>query len=244
MAFFNVLRGIIRWCVPYGIIMFRRKKHTRKKEHKPEERTGYEQVSPYATYAPWKTDDIFSSSYDIVKNNTLVDKYRCYELWQLVKESSKLEGGILEIGVWRGGTGALIAKQAETCGIKSSVYLCDTFTGVVKAGENDSAYRGGEHADTSRPVVEDLIEKLQLKNIKILAGIFPDETSQYIEEENFYFDSLTYLDKLRSVRYTGSMVYNETLLKKSAKNRICDFTSVHPPPLHSQNLLKSGVGSV
>jgi O-methyltransferase len=124
----------------------------------------------------------------MIKNNTLVDKYRCYELWQLVKESAKLEGGgIIEVGVWRGGSGALIAKQAEICGIKSSVYLCDTFTGIVKAGKNDWAYSGGEHDDTSKTRVEDLIEKLQLKNTTIMAVIFPDETSQFIAETNFRF---------------------------------------------------------
>ena len=147
----------------------------------------YERVVPAASYAPWVTDSIFSSIYNIIKANTLVDKYRCYELWQLIKESSKLEGAIIEIGVWRGGTGALIAKQAEICGLKATVYLCDTFTGVVKASENDDKYKGGEHADTSRIVVEELIKKLDLKNTKILVGIFPDETSEFIEENNFRF---------------------------------------------------------
>ncbi len=41
-----------------------------------------------------------------------MDKLRCYELWTLVAQSCKLsDGDILEVGVWRGGTGALIAKH-------------------------------------------------------------------------------------------------------------------------------------
>jgi O-methyltransferase len=148
---------------------------------------GYEQITPEATYAPWTTDRSFSEIYETIKSNTLVDKYRCYELWQLVKESAKLDGAIIEIGVWRGGTGSLIAKQAELCGIRSTVYLCDTFTGVVKAGTNDSRYRNGEHADTSKVTVEGLVKKLGLKNTKILVGIFPDETSPYIEDCTFRF---------------------------------------------------------
>jgi hypothetical protein len=147
----------------------------------------YEQILPCASYAPWLTDSIFISVYETIKNNTLVDKYRCYELWQLVKESSKLDGAIIEVGVWRGGTGALIAKQAELCGIKSTVYLCDTFTGVVKAGKNDSSYNGGEHADTSKETVEKLIEKMELKNTKILVGIFPDDTEMYVKDKKFRF---------------------------------------------------------
>lgn len=105
--------------------------------------TNYDTVLPQATYAPWLTDNTFNKIYEIIRNYSLVDKYRCYELWQLVKESAKLNGALIEVGAWRGGSGALIAKQAELNGIKDKVYLCDTFAGVVKAGEKDSGYRGG-----------------------------------------------------------------------------------------------------
>jgi O-methyltransferase len=148
---------------------------------------GYEQVLPWATYAPWSVDNDFISIYGKIKNYTKVDKYRCFELWQLVKESSKLDGAIIEVGVWRGGSGCLIAKQAEYCNIKSTVYLCDTFTGVVKAGENDSLYKNGEHADTSKETVEKLIKRLGLWNVKILTGIFPDETQVFIKDDTFSF---------------------------------------------------------
>ena len=81
----------------------------------------------------------------------------------------------------RGGTGALIAKQAKNCGIGDMIYLCDTFTGVVKAGPNDSAYKGGEHKDTTRQVVDKLIfSQMKLDNVKILEGIFPDQTGNKI----------------------------------------------------------------
>jgi len=94
---------------------------------------------------------------------------------------------LIEVGVWRGGTGALIAKQAKLNDIKGKVYLCDTFTGVVKAGEKDSSYKGGEHADTSKEKVEEVIKKLKLDNTKILVGIFPEETSKLVNDERFCF---------------------------------------------------------
>ncbi|MDR1196390.1 MAG: TylF/MycF family methyltransferase, partial [Endomicrobium sp.] len=141
----------------------------------------------YEIYAPWRTDLAFIEVYNQIKNNTLVDIYRCYELWQLVNETSGLEGAIIEIGVWRGGTGALIAKQAELLGITSHVYLCDTFTGVVKAGENDSSYKGGEHSDASKSTVDALINKLGLSNTKILVGIFPEDTSEMVADSTFRF---------------------------------------------------------
>ncbi len=148
---------------------------------------GHEADIPLATYAPWSQDEPFNEAYKIIKKYTLVDKLRCYELWQLVKETAKLDGALIEVGAWRGGSGALIAKQAKLCGIKDIVYLCDTFTGVVKAGERDSNYKGGEHADTSKQDVEEVLGKLMLDNTLILVGIFPEETSKFITDNIFRF---------------------------------------------------------
>jgi O-methyltransferase len=122
----------------------------------------------------------------LVRPNTLVDIYRCYDLWNLVEEAGKLPSGdIIEIGVWRGGTGCLMAKRAKLIGLRTSVYLCDTFQGVVKAGSSDRHYAGGEHADTSEATVLNLAGRLGLDNIKILRGIFPEETGQQVADGCF-----------------------------------------------------------
>ncbi|MEI6304732.1 MAG: TylF/MycF/NovP-related O-methyltransferase [Candidatus Taylorbacteria bacterium] len=148
---------------------------------------GYEKIFTASSYAPWLLDQSFISIYESAKSNTLVDKYRCYELWQLVKESSKLHGAIIEIGVWRGGTGIIIAKSAIISKITDPVYLCDTFTGVVKASNEDTEYKGGEHDDTSLELVQNLINANGLKNIKILKGIFPEETKELVLGKEFRF---------------------------------------------------------
>lgn len=138
----------------------------------------HHRVLPYATYSPWLNDFEFQDIFRKIESSTLVDIYRCYELWQFAKQSINLEGDILEVGVWRGGTGALIA-QAVRCSQKQ-VYLADTFNGVVKAGDNDPVYQGGEHADTSLFLAKSLTEKIELKNVQFLQGIFPEETAEKI----------------------------------------------------------------
>jgi len=157
--------------------------------HRVPRRSGgpeHETVHPQATYAPWNKDQVFLETLAAVASHTLVDKYRCYELWTLTRQSHKLRGSILEVGVWRGGTGAIIARQAKSCGIADPVYLCDTFTGVPKAGPQDSHYRGGEHADTSRKIVERLVyDRLGLDNVRILEGVFPDQTCHLIAADAF-----------------------------------------------------------
>jgi O-methyltransferase len=150
--------------------------------------SAYQAVRPVASYSPWNRDAAFQETFSAIEAFTLVDFYRCYELWKLVEQAAKLEAGaLIEIGVWRGGTGALIARQAMNCGLADKVYLCDTFEGVVKAGSMDSQYTGGEHADTDRRTVEDLVARLGLRNTEILQGIFPDDTSYLLENRRFRF---------------------------------------------------------
>ena len=67
----------------------------------------------------------------------------------------------------------------------SKVFVCDTFSGVVKAGAKDSGYVGGEHADTSKRIVFDLAARMGLTNVEILEGIFPDATGVRIANRRF-----------------------------------------------------------
>ena len=139
-----------------------------------------------SSYLPWRADSRFREIFSIVQHNTLVDEYRCYELWTLCSQIGELEpGDLLEVGVWRGGTGCLLAGRCRDLGIAGSVFLCDTFTGVVKAGTQDSIYVGGEHADTSKDVVIGLARRLDLPNVEILQGMFPDETASSIAARRF-----------------------------------------------------------
>jgi O-methyltransferase len=138
---------------------------------------------PPANYAPWLGDAAFMEIYSQIKTNTLVDIYRCYELWQLVQKIHSLDpqAAILEVGVWRGGTAGVMAKQLANLKSKSTLYLADTFSGVAKAGANDSFYKGGEHSDTSQYIVEDVLKnKSGYASYKILKGIFPEDTADKV----------------------------------------------------------------
>jgi O-methyltransferase len=133
-------------------------------------------------YSPWLTDNSFLQIWRNASKNTLVDILRGYELYQCVREVATVPGDILEVGVWRGGTGALLAAAAEKWKPYAKVWLCDTFSGVVKAGPFDTVYRGREHADTSQDAVAALITQLELTNTSILKGIFPDETASALAD--------------------------------------------------------------
>ena len=141
----------------------------------------YDTNLPFANYAPWFEDAGFQKIYSHAKKNTLVDIYRCYELWELTETIHRRNpnASFIEIGVWRGGTASIIARKLSLLNAQTNLFLADTFTGVAKATDMDKFYKGGEHADTSLEVVESLL-KDQYEHIKILTGIFPDETGHLI----------------------------------------------------------------
>ncbi len=140
----------------------------------------HEVIRTSATYAPWQNDQDFRATYEEIRGFTLVDPYRCYELWTLAGRLARLRGDAVEVGVWRGGTGALIARKLKSAAPDRFVYLCDTFTGVAGAGLQDTHYKGGEHADTSIEVVRALLDRMELKNTRILVGTFPQETAESV----------------------------------------------------------------
>jgi O-methyltransferase len=150
-----------------------------------------DQVISGSTYQPWTLDSRFMELSERVRAFTLVDTIRCHELWSLVAETAKIEGDILEVGVWRGGTGCIMAARAQMLGRKGDVFLCDTFRGVVKAGVHDDGYSGGEHADTDIEIVNQLLVTLGVRNCILLPGIFPDETGPVIASRRF---SLCHID--------------------------------------------------
>jgi O-methyltransferase len=147
----------------------------------------YTNVFPEASYAPWLSDSEFQLWYGKIAPNTLVDQYRCFELWELVAQMGSLQGDLIEVGVWRGGTGALIARRAQQLPGNRKVYLCDTFSGVVKVSSHDSTYLGGEHADTSENHVRQFLSQLGIDNTVILRGIFPDAHIEAVLDRTFCF---------------------------------------------------------
>lgn len=151
----------------------------------------YTRVLPQAQYSPWLGDEDFVRVFKKVESNTFVDVYRCFELWQLVQQVGTTFGDILEVGVWRGGSGALLAAAAEMHSAGKRVFLCDTFSGVVKASVRDPLYKGGEHANTSVDIVAKLLADVGAENVSIYEGVFPDQTGECLASSVF---SLVHID--------------------------------------------------
>ena len=147
---------------------------------------GYGHTPISADYRPWLRDAEFLAAWRRVRDNTLLDQARLHNLWDLVEQCSRrCTGAVLEVGAWRGGSSALMALRLRAAGDQRRVYVADTFAGVVKAGEQDSYYRGGEHADTSVDRVARFLDDLSLHQCVVLPGMFPDETARDITDSSF-----------------------------------------------------------
>lgn len=144
-------------------------------------------VHSYPYDSPWLEDKVFSKIYETIKNNTLVDRIRCYSIYQIAEQVSKVEGDVLEVGTWRGGTAGILTQVLT----EKKVYLADTFKGVVKASDWEH-YKDTAHSDTSQELVSDfLINKLGVSNYEIINGIFPDDTGFKVDDKKL---CLVYLD--------------------------------------------------
>lgn len=174
----------------------------------------YERIRCNATYAPWRNDDDFILIYNKIKNNTLIDIYRLYSLWMSCKESIKCpKGDVLEVGVWRGGSGALLGYgMNKFCKDETAkIYLCDTFEGVVKAGWEDSCYVGGEHNDTTLDIVEELLSTCEIKNYEIVKGIFPDDSYEKFDGKLFRLVHID-VDVYKSAKEIFNYVWEKMVL--------------------------------
>ncbi|PKO89324.1 MAG: hypothetical protein CVU18_04405 [Betaproteobacteria bacterium HGW-Betaproteobacteria-12] len=146
------------------------------------ERHAYAPVVPKANYSPWRTDAPFLEAFSIIQGLTLVDIYRCFELWSLLRQCVARDGEIIEIGVWRGGTSALLAKCRDLHSPGKKLFLCDTFSGVVKSSTRDRHYRGGEHANTHIDILKGALQMVGAPDATILEGIFPDDSAHLLPQ--------------------------------------------------------------
>lgn len=154
--------------------------------------------SIHNSYAPWANESHLTPFFEDVKpqfysksessKSTLVDIYRFWSIYEALFSLRHVKGDAIEVGTYRGGTAALIGHTLQHLGSNDHLYICDTFTGVVKATGRDTAYVGGEHSDTTVDIVESLVSKYRDRNkFSILKGIFPEETGDKLKSDVIKF---------------------------------------------------------
>lgn len=159
-------------------------------------------IHSYPYDAPWLNDEEFNRLYALIRSNTLVDRNRCYALFELVQQIRKIPGEVLEVGCWRGGTAGILTRMLPD----RIVYLADTFEGVVKSSQWEH-YQDKAHADTSPELVTGfLTRQLGVTNFRLLKGIFPEDTGETIKSVKLSFVHID-VDVYRSAKDAFEFVW-------------------------------------
>lgn len=119
---------------------------------------------------PWDADGAFAAIFEQAKDHTVVGKARCFFLYQAARHCSNLPGDVAEVGVYRGGTGRLLAETFASTG--KAVHLFDTFCGMPPTDpERDPYYRQGAFGSTSLEAVAAYLQDCAA--VRLYRGIFP-----------------------------------------------------------------------
>jgi hypothetical protein len=101
-----------------------------------------------------------------------------FEIYNIVKVTESVPGDMAEVGVFRGGSAALILEATS----HRRLHLCDTFAGLPTGG--DSLEKGDYAA--SLPSVQAALSKFSDRTI-FHKGMFPADTGHEISDQRFSF---------------------------------------------------------
>lgn len=118
----------------------------------------------------WNDDATFDSLVKLLEDYTLVDRTRCFILYQFAMQARNMSGDIAEIGVYKGGTAKLISKVVT--GTTKIIHLFDTFTGMPPTDSTKDIHREGDFSDTSLESVTKYLK--DCNNVQFYQGFFPD----------------------------------------------------------------------
>jgi O-methyltransferase len=130
----------------------------------------------------WNDHIGFNKVFHPIIGHSLVDRQRCFMLYQFANHILSLEGEAAEIGVYKGGTAKLLANVFEEK--DKTLYLFDTFEGMPETDPEKDMHSKGDFDDTSFEYVRDFLK--DSKNIEIHKGFFPD-TAEPIKNTTFCF---------------------------------------------------------
>ncbi|MDQ7007414.1 MAG: TylF/MycF/NovP-related O-methyltransferase [Acidobacteriota bacterium] len=150
---------------------------------------------------PWDSDDAFREVMERVQDHTVVDKVRCYMLWQWLRTVLPLEGDVAEVGVYRGGTARLLGEALGDSG--KTLHLFDTFCGMPETDPQRDYHERGEFDDTSLDAVRAFLQGLD--RVAFHPGRFPASATT-VRESRFCFVHVD-VDIYRSVFDCCSFFY-------------------------------------
>lgn len=123
-------------------------------------------------YSPWLGDAEFEALFAVADGHTLVSRDRCFVLWKTLEQALRVPGSVMECGVFRGGTAALIAQVLTNAGAARRLSLFDSFEGFPDTTRGVDRFRAGDLGSTSVEDVRRLLSPYPF--IELHVGFIPD----------------------------------------------------------------------
>ncbi|HVH71034.1 MAG TPA: TylF/MycF/NovP-related O-methyltransferase [Candidatus Dormibacteraeota bacterium] len=115
-----------------------------------------------------------------IRRNTMVDADRIQNLARLAQrvEDEQIPGDVVECGVYKGGTAALLARTVTHSRLPRTLWLFDVFNGMPAATSDDGAEATSwvGNLKSSAPRVERLLRRTgaDLSRVRIVPGLFQE----------------------------------------------------------------------
>jgi O-methyltransferase len=123
-------------------------------------------------FSPWLGDPEFDAYYRRIKAHTMVLRDSCHILLETLQQALRLEGNVVECGVFRGGTALLeamlIAERRTGC----ALLLFDSFRGMPETTEGFDSFGRGDFGTTSAEVVRALLAPYPF--VQMHVGFIPE----------------------------------------------------------------------
>lgn len=129
---------------------------------------------------PQDNNPNFLSIYNGMKDRTLVDRNRCWNIYTLALSISDLDGNVAEVGVYKGGTAYILSKALPN----KTIHLFDTFEGMPNTTDPTIDYN--KHGDFSDTLFTDVKNFIPDQNVIFHVGFFP-QTTESMQDEKFSF---------------------------------------------------------
>ncbi len=149
--------------------------------------------------ALWREDATFDRLFSRASEQTLVNRQRCFTLYQSALQAISVDGDVAEVGVYRGGTASLLRSCFDGSG--RCLHLFDTFGGMPEVDDARDKHEQGDFADTSLAEVRAFVGTGE--DVAYHQGFFP-ETATPVEGSRFAFvhvDADIYLSVLSSCEF-------------------------------------------
>lgn len=122
-------------------------------------------------FSPWDSSRFFPE-FEEVQNLTVCSRYSAWAVVHLLRQTSTIEGDVVELGVYRGGVARLLDRNRSDVAGGKSLRLFDTFAGMPDTDPVLDRHKKGDFSDTSLQAVKRVLA--DTKDVHFYEGLVED----------------------------------------------------------------------